>query len=360
MKTLFFLLLAALPLPILSQTANQATLTLVDEEGANEVDIEVTVALNNIDLESDDSSDLTGTIDVQLNISPGTATTDEFTILSADVQGSDINLSAEERVFLVGVVAEYEFAGTGLGFTAETISPPGAVDVDTGEFDANDHAVTVNRGMLDGAANSLVTEEIEVAYDFGEAPFTGAGSGTGTVTVTPGRKEGIRQYYDIVVELPISIVQEIELEDVAIEGLAIDGDISGTIKAVGETFLEIPDYETWAGEAGVASDSQSEFNLNPSVPNYLLFALGHDNNSAPEQLFTVSSGGITLETSGEFALGDFVIEWSEDLENWSAVPEAAMTSGSSSVSFGDSFETATTIAIEVAKKYFRVVRTPEA
>lgn len=358
MKFFALVLLAFLPMPIFSQIANQATLTLVDEDGANEVDIEVEISLGAINLKSDDTSDLTGTIDVELNINPGTATTDEFTILSADVQGSDIQLSARERV-LFTVVAEYDFTGTGLGFTAETTTPPGPVDVETGEFDASDHSVTVNRGLLDGSADSLATEEIAVMYDFAEAPFTGAGAGTGTVTVTPGRREGIRQYFDVLVELPISIVQEIELEDVEIPDLQVNGDISGSIKAVGETFLDIPDYESWAGETGVAPDSQSGFDLDPSVPNYFFFALGHDESAVPSQLFTVSPAGVTLETSGDFALGDVAIEWSEDLENWSPVPQSAMTSGNSTIGFGDSFETATKIGLEGAKKYFRVARTPE-
>ncbi|MEN8774682.1 MAG: hypothetical protein ABF379_14105 [Akkermansiaceae bacterium] len=355
MKSRVLVLLAFLPFPIFSQIANQATLTLVKEDGANEVDIEVTITLNAIELESDDSSDLSGTIDVALNILPGTATTDEFTIISADVQGSDIKLSAQERI-LFAVIAEYEFTGTGLGFTAETIDAPGPVTAETGEFDASDHAVTVDRGLLNGSANSLVTEEIAVMFDFAEAPFTGAGSGTGTVTVNPGRREGIRQYYDISVELPISLVQEIELEDVEIEGLAVNGDISGTIKAVGETFLDIPDYNSWADEAGIDPESQDEFNLSPSIPNYALFALGHDGASVPGQLFTVSSEGITLDTSGDFALGDLAIEWSEDLENWSLVPQTAMTSGNSSIAFGDSFEMATTIGLEGVKKYVRVAQ----
>ena len=359
MKILLIILLGSLPMPIFSQTMNQVTLTLADENGANEVDIEISVSLNNINLESEDSADLTGTIDVQLNINPGTGKTDELTILSANVEGGDINLSAEERVLpFLPPVAEYDFSGTGLGFTAETTTPPGAVDPETGEFDASDHSVTVNRGMLNGSANTALTEETAVMYDFGTAPFSGAGSGTGTVTVTPGRKEGIKQYYDIVVELPISIVQEIELEDIDIEGLGVAGDIQGTIKAVGETFLEIPDYEFWARESGIASDSQSEFDLNPSIPNYFFFALGHDDSSLPSQLFTVSPDGVTLETSGEFALGDVDLEWSEDLENWVPVPQASMSSGSSSISFGDSFDTATTVNPEGAKKYFRVVHTP--
>ena len=358
MRFSFVALLALLPIPMFSQIANQAKLILVDEGGANEVDIELEISLGAINLKSDDTSDLTGNIDVELNINPGTATTDEFTILSADVQGSDIELSAQERI-LFAVVAEYDFTGTGLGFTAETTTPPGRVNVETGEFDASDHSVTVDHGLLNGSADSLATEEIELMYDFAGAPFTGAGAGTGTVTVTPGRREGIRKYYDIRMELPITIVQEIELEDIEIPDLQVNGDISGIIKAVGETFLDIPDYESWAGETGIAPDSQSGFNLDPSIPNYFFFALGHDESAIPSQLFTVSPAGVTLETSGDFALGDVTIEWSEDLENWSPVPQSAMTSGNSTIGFGDSFETATTIGLEGAKKYFRVARTPE-
>ena len=68
MKLLAPFLLASLMLPAFSQTANQATLTLVDDDGANEVDIKIKISLGNIDLESEDTAELSGTLDVKVNI----------------------------------------------------------------------------------------------------------------------------------------------------------------------------------------------------------------------------------------------------------------------------------------------------
>jgi len=84
-RFLFLSLLYSLMLPAFGQTANQATLTLVTEDGFNEANIEL-----NVDLigSSNDTSELSGTIEVQLNILPGQNAVDELSILSADVNGS--------------------------------------------------------------------------------------------------------------------------------------------------------------------------------------------------------------------------------------------------------------------------------
>lgn len=275
MKFYLFLLLVLVPSRSFSQTANQATLTLLDEDGVNEVAIELDVEEIG---DSDDTSNLTGTLEVEVNISPSTSSTDEFSIISANVSGSDIELSAVRTIFF-NPVAEYDITGTGLGFTAETTNPPAMVDPATGEFDAADHSITVNEGVLDGSANTVLTDEIEVTFNFADQPFTGTGIGTGTITVTPGRREGIRQYYDLVVELPLSINQNIDIEDAPVTA---SGSVSGTIKAAGETFLEFPTYEIWASGAGVAPDSQDNSDLSFETPNYFLFALGHDEASVPE------------------------------------------------------------------------------
>lgn len=355
MNLRFALLLALLPLPAFSQIANRATLTLVEEDGFNEVDIALDVEAVG---PSNDQSILSGTIEVQVNIAPANSTTNELTILSADVQGDEddpIALSANRREIFI--VAEYSFTGTGLGFSAVTKAPPGQVDPSTGEFDASDHEVTVNRGMLAGTYDTILTDEATVSYDFAAEPFTGEGAGTGTITITPGRKEGIRQYYDLVLELPVDFSQEIADESLPV---TVNGAVQGTLKAAGETFLDIPDYEAWATEVGVPTDSQNDFDLAVTTPNYILFALGHDENSPPSQLFSMTSSGITLEAGSGFALGDLTIEWSEDLVTWTPVPQSAMTSGSSSISFGDPLDVATTIGFDSAKKYFRVLRTPSS
>ena len=199
----------------------------------------------------------------------------------------------------------------------------------------------------------MITEPVEVEFDFSEEPFSGPGVGTGTITVTPGRIEGRFHYFDLSVELPLSLDQTIDEE-----GLPVTADvaIAGTIKAVGETFLDLPDYETWAADQGLPIDSENESNFQPDTPNYLLFALGFDQATAPREIFEFGPGGITLKVGGPLGLGDVEIEWSDDLVNWNLVPQSSMAAGSSQINFGDSLSEPPTVKMTTAKKYLRVVR----
>ncbi|MFT6864566.1 MAG: hypothetical protein ACJAVK_003134 [Akkermansiaceae bacterium] len=344
MKLPVLLLLASCPVFLPGQSVNQATLTLVEEAGFNEVEIELDISNFG---DSDDTSVLSGTLEVQVNISPIVATTDQLTILSADVSGSDIELKS--RTF----ISSYEFTGTNLGFTATTIIPPGIVDPATGGFEANQHAVSTTRGLLRGEADTLITEPIDVDFDFSNEPFSGPGVGMGTITVTTGRIEGRRRYFDLTVELPISLDQTIDQE-----GLPVSADvtIAGTIKATGETFVDLPDYQTWASDLGLAADSENEADLQPDTPNYLLFALGFDQATAPREIFDFGPEGATLKVGGSLGLGGLEIEWSDDLVNWVRVPQSSMANGRSQINLGDSLSVSPTVKMETTKKYLRVIK----
>lgn len=337
MRLCLLLLACLLPLAATGQIIKQATLTLVDENGFNEVDIDLDVAIAGA---SDDTSSLTGTVEVQVNVTPDLSSTSELTILSADVSGSDISLS---RSFLF--TSLYSLRGENLRFSAETTSPPGLVDVTNGEFDASQHEITVDQGTFSGSA--VGTDNIE--FNFNDDPFVGQGAGTGTVLITPGRIEDRKLYFDITVELPALIDETIDEA-----GVEADIEIQGTIKATGESFIELLDYPTWATQNGLASNSQSDFNLNLATPNQFLFALGLDQETLPSQLFTVSPAGVALATAGDHALGDFEIQWSQDLDNWETVPPASMISGSSSIAFGDPFTNPPIVALSETFRYLRL------
>lgn len=330
------------PVLAFGQVSKQLTLTLVEEAGFNKVKIDLDVSGIGA---SDDTSDLSGTMTVKVNIFPGLTTTDELTVLSADIEGSDVELSAGN------FLASYEFVGEDLGFSAFTTAPPGIVDFANGEFDASQHEVTVNQGTLSGSASTILTGTEAVDYDFNEDNFTGQGAGTGTVTITPGRIEGQKFYFSIAVELPTNIEQTIE-----VEGAPVDADvkIEGTLKATGETFIEIPDYATWAAGTGVEAASGNEFDITPSTPNFILFTLGFDRETAPQQIFDFSSAGATLKVNEILAAGAIEIQWSDDLTTWDRVPESAMQSGSSLISFGDSLSEAITVSNVAAKRYLRI------
>ncbi len=343
MRSFLIIFLGAIPIFSFGQIANRAVLTLVDEAGANEVDIDLDVS--NIG-SSNDTSDLSGTIEVQLNISPVTATTDEMTILSADVNGTDVTLDAG------GFLANYSFQSKNLGFTAFTPQAPGIVNPSNGEFDASQHELTANRGTLEGEAYTLLTGSLDIPdFNFATDNFVGNGEGTGSVAITPGRIEGRKLYFNVTLEFPALIEQPIESEDLPVDA---NVKIEGTLKAVGETFIEFPDYTDWASEVGVGATSRNEFDLSPNTPNGILFSLGFDETNSPDQLFDFSSAGATLKIGQDVALGAVEIQWSDDLITWTRVPRADMTSGSSVISFGDPLTEATVVGPDGTRKYLRV------
>lgn len=346
MKLATLILLTSCPVLLPGQIANQATLTLVEEDGFNEVDIGIDVDLIGA---SDDQSDLTGTLEVGVNLLPGRASTDEFTIFSADVTGTDIQLRA-------GFLVRYNFTGTDIGLSAATITPPGVVDPETGEFEANQHRVTTTSGMIDGSAAGTSLPE---PFDFSTTPFSGEGEGTGTITVTPGRIEGRLHYFDLSVELPVSLEQTVEVEEGLPIAVTVDVAIDGRLKAVGETFIDVPDFETWAVDLGFAPDSENANDISPTTPNYLFFALGFDAATAPSEILQFGPEGVTLQTSDGFGLGAVEVQWSDNLIDWERVPEESMSSGSSRLNFGEAFTESPVVRMEDAKKYLRVVK-PEA
>lgn len=342
MRNFLVSFLGFIPILLSAQTANQAVLTLVDENNFNEVEIDLNVSGIG---SSSDTSELTGTIEVQLNISPSTNTTDELTIISANVNGSDVSLSAGN------FLASYSFETDGLGFSAETPEPPGTVEPATGEFDAEQHTINVDRGTLGGEAKIIGSTQ-DISYDFSEEGFVGQGAGTGTVSITPGRIEGRKLFFNVVLEFPTLIDQPIEAEDLPVDATV---KIEGTLKAVGETFIEFPDYSDWAAEVGVTAASQNNFDLSSENPNAILFALGFDDETLPKQLFEVTQTGITLQVGGDIALGQVELQWSNDLSNWVRIPQASMVTGTSLINFGDPLTEAPVVQIDEDWKYLRVI-----
>lgn len=345
------------PLPLLyfglgsllaGQSPNEATLTFVDREDANQIEIKLNVSNFGA---SEDTTTVSGTMEVRVNLSAATATTDEFTILSAEARGSDLELAARSGLF-----ARYDLTGEDLALTITTPDPPGVVDPATGEFDAAQYEVTTTGGSIRGTADSLLTEPQDVDFDLSSDPFSGSAEGTGTITVTPGHLEGRRLYFDLHVRLPVEFSDIIPVPD---SPLPLDAEFSlvGNLEATGETFLEFPDYSQWAQASRLGAESQNALDLNPSVPNFFYYALGFERPTAPANLFQFSAGRATLKIGEEIALDDLEIQWSDDLATWERVPQSEMIAGSSLLAFGDPL--APPPAIDLAdsnKKYLRLAR----
>ena len=356
MRILMTTLALLAPAAVFSQEANKAILTLVDEGDFNKVEVALEVILGN----SSDTSTLSGTVEVCLNIDPATNTTDQLVIAGADLSGSDITLSKS------GFLGNYTASSSGLKLTASTLEGMGSVngiepdsDPPYQTFPADEHQFVVNEGTLSGEARALATDPVAISQDYAVDPFEGTGTGTGQIFITPTIISDGKQFYEVVVILPISLQQELTVEG---SPLTADASLDGALKAVGTTFLNLPpqSYSEWALGQNLGDTSGTDFSLSSNVPNYHFYALGFEAANAPEQILTFSPAGMILNTGGGSARGSLEIQWSTDLENWERVPDAEMTSGSSLIVPSTDLETGIVAGFgsESVIRYYRVVGDP--
>ena len=348
MRHLLTALILLCPFPAFSQEANTAVLTLVNEGTFNKMKIDIDVILG----DSTATSTLTGTINAQLNIDLATGQTDELTLLSADVSGSNVTLAAS------GFLGRYSINSNGLKLDANTFEPPGEVTPETGEFDSSQYRFIVNEGTLAGTATIyLAPPATNVDFNFADEPFEGAGSGTGNVILVPTEILGRRQFYEVTVIVPVSIAQTIE--DIGGTGQNADTVLTGTLKAVGTTFVDLPyTYELWAADQNLAFNSQNELGLSSNIPNFHLYALGFETATIPEQIIHYTPLGMIVNTGIGSALGELEIQWSDDLENWTRIPDGEMVSGSSQITEGSDLEDGIVAGFGTGTgtRYYRIAR----
>lgn len=283
-----------------------ATLNVVEEEGFNTIDLDLNPPLLSA---SSDSTNLTGTVQVRLEIDPENDQVSEITVLDADLEGTPIKLAAGNAG------ANYSFESEGLGATLMTPNPPGIVDPATGEFDASEHELTVNRGVMSGEIFILFVANETVDFDFASAPFGGPGTGTGTVELTPKSSTATTKTYDVAVVIDISI------EDiVAAGGFDIPISAGGKVKAVGTVTvpLEPTDpYTIWADVNGIAAAPFGGDENGDGTPNGLQWALGLNSDESPNayQLRAIGLNGGTVEFRLTLPEGGSAAEISVEVSN---------------------------------------------
>jgi len=349
MRVLLVALTILPTLPLFSQSENRATLTLVKEAGYNEMEIDLDIDLLGA---SNDTSFLSGTIEVTLNIHPENHQTDELTLDAAEVSASDFRLNKP------GFFTNYNFEAKGLKMAADTVNPPGVVDPATGDFDASQYRLSITEGVLSGSAYTLATGSIEIdpPVDFSSLPIEGVGTGSGTVVVTPTTRTGNRQNYNVVLVIPVTLSQT--LENIQDTGFSATTDLAGTIKAVGTTYVDLLDYPSWAEVQGLAENTQNESGLNPEISNYLLFSLGFDRDNTPNQLWERRTTGFSLKVGPGRIGNDLIIQWSADGLNWERVPQEAMISGSSLI---EKYSTPPQTLVgfgNTQRRFYRVITAP--
>lgn len=271
--SLFFLLLLQISLSSPgSATPALAQLTTVNENNFNQITLEFEPpVLPN----GEDTTTLSGTIEVLLEIDPATDQVSEMTIVDGEIEGSPVEIS--ESAFLIG---SYDLESSILGASLVTLDPPGLVDPDSGEFDSSQHSFTVTSGTLGGNISApLLGLDENLSFDFAELPVGGTGLGAGSVTLTPTGATPASKSYEVIVLLPIAVDQTFEAE-----GFEIPIRVNGTAKLVGPATIEIESedpFVAWTEQNGIAGATQLEDANGDGVPNGLQWALGLDASDSP-------------------------------------------------------------------------------
>ena len=287
---LALLLLPAFLILPASATPATATLTAVNEAGFNRITLEFEPPVLPA---GSDTSRLSGTIEVLLEIDPETDEVSEMSIIEGNIQGSEIEMSAS--VFLLG---SYDLESSTLDAILDTPNPPGIVNPATGEFDSSQHSFTVVSGDLSGEISTLLTGTSEISFNFADAPIGGTGIGTGTVTLTPTGSTSTSKSYDVDVRLPIAVDEIFEAE-----GFEIPIRAEGTAKMVGSTTIEIvPEdpFTAWAEQNNLAGTTRLEDSNGDGVPNGIQWALGLEASDNPYPHLLAPNG--TTDSSVNFAI----------------------------------------------------------
>ena len=184
-------------------------------------------------------SELSGTIlaDVEFEFDSGEPSPTAMTLIGGFVEASDVEFN------LAGGFLSAD--ATGLGGIPGTEFPPGAI-VD-GEFDAEEHMLTLNQGEVFAAGESI---------DFAEMPLSANGLGSGSLSFRPiGSAVNNVQEYDVRIEFPVMIDDTFPVDNVPIVG-SIDLDVmaEGVMIAMDRVMIELPIRNSFACDTDLDGD----------------------------------------------------------------------------------------------------------
>jgi len=294
--TLAAFLAAALPAVANPATA---TLTAVDEPGFNEIVLNFSPPILLPD--GSDTTELSGSLEVMLEIDPETDQVSVMTITSGNVAGTPVSLEGGDpndpfssspqpgrvrgktsmklndlwQVWPVKFHKSYSLNSSVLGATLATPSPPGTVGppaLPPGDFDASQHTFTVNSGTLGGNVFVPFLFNETISFDFASMPVGGAGSGTGSVSLSPTGSTPTSKSYDVTVLLPISVAENFDVMGIIIPITAV-----GTAKVTGPATIEVTPanpYLAWMEANSLAGAVFEEDENGDGVPNGLQWGLG--------------------------------------------------------------------------------------
>ena len=261
---------------------------------------------------SSDTSDLTGTIDLTVNIDPDTGKTVLLTLSNGRVNGTDMSFSS----------FGYNIGATGLSAAVNTLTPPGAVNPDTGVFAANQHGFILDQGTFAGTAGGQPFSETLSSTN----TFSGLGTGNGSLTLTPAGTSGPYNLFNAVVILPVAINETIEV------GAGVNAVITGTgtIKATGQIQMPSSEFNAWMLGQGATSFDPDDDTAGNGAPDGIKWALGLsslDDNPLPFLLkpHPTIPGTFTISLPPGGTVAPLTVESSTNLLSpWANVPAGQM------------------------------------
>ena len=310
---LVYSLLALFPFWLTAQEPNVGTLTLVTDPVFNKFQVRIRATALGITATDTKTTTLTGTVGTRLNIDHINNTTDTMVVTSSNISASNLSFNLRS-----GFISVATFTTQGKKVALSTPLGIGPVTPATGAFDATLHAFAVNEGTLSGTALGS-----PISLDFATSPLTGTGTGSGSVILS-NRVEGPnrRISYTVTVTVPALINN-----DLILNGNPVNIQITGTMRATGTIFVTRPiTYDEWAIEQGVGPNRRDKFDLSPGISNGVLFAMGHDAVTAPEQLFTPDPDGNLELNVAEEPREEVLIRYSTDLMTWIPIPPERLLS----------------------------------
>ena len=288
-STLVSLLLAATP-PLLFAQNISGLLTLDDSDGANVIDVTLTVGSGIFSRTESDSTTASGTI-----LLGGEASADTGEIFSLNFEGGDLAFTDMDFDFGFGQTARTRNV-EGFPFTP---NPPATASTE-GEFDAALHALTFDQGTL--SSSGLISQSSDLSED--PVTFTPLEQemNFGQVTLSDPVVSLNATSYTGSLRLPVEGSSGIEDESGDEIGQV---EVSGEITASGPVRIYRNAFTRWAVEGGIvdldtAPSFTADFN-NDGLPNGLAWALGLDSDETlDEPLFQVNadrSVTVTLPSS---------------------------------------------------------------
>jgi len=289
--------------------------------------IEITIAPPVLPL-SGDNTNLSGSLEVELEIDPDSDQVSALTIINGTASGTPLSLSASN------FLGSYDFSSTEIGAGVETLTPPGAVDPTTGEFDASEHSLTVQSGTLFGSISIPLLDIDEIVdFDFATEPFGGVGEGTGTVALTPTGITTTSKSYDVVILFPVQIENAVDAL-----GFEIPITAAGVVKGVGTVLVPItpPDpYLAWTESNSIAGELFAGDENQDGVPNGLQWALGLDATTTPfsallqpmGEMATTIDFTMTLPTGGSAADLTVLVSANPESDSFATLAPGSVSSG---------------------------------